>query len=111
MENFRTLKLSKQFYRVAKSEKMPRHLKDQFMRAAASISLNLSEGNAKSSTREKLRYFEIAYASFRECQTALELEGLDSKDLIRVSDHLGACLYKLTRSLMERTGKVSNIKN
>ncbi len=109
MQNFKTLELAKQYYQQAKCQKMPRHLKDQFMRAAASISLNLAEGNAKSSKKEKLRYFEVAYGSFRECQTALDLEGLLDNELEKLSDHLGASLYKLTRSLMEKSKTVTKI--
>jgi len=43
LHKFRSYQLSVKFYREARAQSAPRHLKDQLMRAASSVSLNLSE--------------------------------------------------------------------
>ncbi len=65
MKTFRTLELAIEFYQLGQSVELPKHLKDQFDRASSSISLNLAEGNAKFSYKEKARVYQIAYGSFR----------------------------------------------
>ena len=48
-------------YRIAKSLHGPeRHARDQWLRAAQSIPLNIAEGNGKQSLKDKNRFFEIA---------------------------------------------------
>ncbi len=95
LKNFRTFHLSVAFYRLAATIRLPSHLKDQLLRAASSVTLNLSEGSAKSSTKDQRRFFEIAFASCRECQAILLL-GVDQQHpAVQAADHLGASLYRL----------------
>ena len=94
LKNFRTYHLSIEFYRECKKIKLPHSMKDQLTRAATSISLNLAEGSAKPSVKERLRYYSIAFGSLREIQAIIKLENLRSLELR--ADHLGACLYKLS---------------
>ncbi len=55
-------------YRIAKSLNGPeRHARDQWLRAAQSIPLNIAEGNGKQSLKDKNRFFEIARGSALEC--------------------------------------------
>lgn len=75
------------------------------MRAASSVSLNLAEGNAKTSIKDKLRFYEIAHGSFRECVTIIELEGIQDLVINEQMDRLGANLYRLTRALMNQGTK------
>jgi len=93
-KNFRTFDLSVQFYGECKKIQIGHALKDQLQRAASSISLNLAEGSAKPSEKERLRYYSIALGSLREIQAIIKLESLDP--LMSMADHLGACLYKLS---------------
>lgn len=95
MKNFRTYQESVRFYRLATGAKLPRHLKDQLVRAAASVSLNLAEGYGRSSHDDRLRFYRMALGSLRECQAVLDLAGSQWSDLMGVADVLGACLYRL----------------
>ncbi len=97
-KTFRTLDLAIQFPDRADHLKITGHLKDQLLRASSSIALNLSEGNAKPSIKEKKRYYQTAYASLKECETIFKLAKIEDANLLKHTDHLGACLYKLTRT-------------
>ncbi|MBN8553940.1 MAG: four helix bundle protein [Deltaproteobacteria bacterium] len=96
MKTFRTLELAIQYYQTIENIKLPAHLRNQILRAASSVSLNLSEGNAKRSYADKKRIYQIALGSFRESQTILKLAKYENAELAAFADHLGACLYKLT---------------
>jgi len=55
-------------YGIAKSlAGANRHIRDQWLRAAQSIPLNIAEGNGKQSLKDKNRFFEIARGSALEC--------------------------------------------
>lgn len=98
LKQFRTYQLSLQFYRSCEKLRLPRHLKDQLLRAASSISLNLAEGSAKPTKKDQMKFFFISFGSLRECQAILSLSGQIAPALLDQADHLGASLYRLTRS-------------
>ncbi len=98
MKNFRTLDLAVEFFERTEKLKLKGNLKDQLHRAASSISLNLSEGNAKRTDKEKKRYYQTAYASCQECKTILRLAQLEESEITDRADKLGAYLYKLLKS-------------
>jgi four helix bundle protein len=95
MSNFRTLNLAIEFHELAESLDIKGHMRDQLARASTSIALNLSEGNAKPSVKEKKRYYQTAYASCQECKTILKLAKNQEAKLDQTIDHLGASIYKL----------------
>lgn len=98
MKSFRTLDLAIEFYDLVIPLQVTGNLKDQLHRAASSIALNLSEGNAKSSAKDKRHFFQTAYGSLRECQTILKLLKVSDPRIIETTDKLGACLYRLVNS-------------
>ena len=68
-------------YRIAKSlNGTHRHARDQWLRAAQSIPLNIAEGNGKQSLKDKNRFFEISRGSALECASI--------QDVLRVCDAL-----------------------
>lgn len=98
MKTFRTLDLALEFYDQTQTIKVTGNLKTQLDRAASSISLNLAEGNAKSSVHDKRGFFQTAYGSFRECQVVLRLLKVSDPQILETANKLGGCLYKLINS-------------
>lgn len=98
MGSFRTLDLAVEFYEKTEDLKLQGNLRDQLHRAASSIPLNLSEGNAKRTAKEKKQYYHTAYASLQECKTILRLIKNKDMELEDLADHLGVCLFKLLKS-------------
>lgn len=98
MKTFRTLNLAIEFYQKAKStEFKKRSIQDQFDRALLSIVLNLSEGNAKPTRKDRRKYFYISLGSLREVQTLLTITGHGK--LVTDSDSLAAHLYCLCKKI------------
>lgn len=98
MYHLRCYQLAVQFYKQAHGVSLPGPLKNQLLRAASSIALNLSEGTGRRTRRDRLRFFQIAMGSIRECQAIVDLEpchfSTAQRDLL---DHLAASTFKLTR--------------
>ena len=105
MKKFRTLDLAVEFYELTLKLEVSGNLKDQLHRAAASISLNLSEGNARGSANDKRNFFHIAYGSLRECQTILKLLKINDAEISQKADRLGANLYRLVNSEIKDSPK------
>ncbi len=99
-------------YRVAKLlNGSLRHARDQWLRAAQSIPLNIAEGNGKQSLKDKNRFFEIARGSALECaaihDVLFSFDAIDSE-----TNHVGKSTLKrivsmLTR-LIQRTESVAD---
>ncbi len=98
LEKFRTYQLSLEFYRECKKVSLPLHLRDQLLRAASSIPLNLAEGSAKPTAKDRRKFYAIAFGSLREVQAVIEMEADSAGCLLPLADSLGAHLYKLTRA-------------
>ncbi|TWT56622.1 four helix bundle protein [Allorhodopirellula solitaria] len=85
-----------------------RHARDQWLRTAQSIPLNIAEGNGKRSLKDRARFFDIARGSAFECaaiQDALVatdgLEDVASRELKRM---LKRIVSMLTRMAMKFDG-------
>ena len=76
-ENLRVYQVSIQFIAWTQPiiEKMPARIsaRHQLERASTSIPLNLAEGNAKFSNRDRLRFWQIAQGSAFECSACLDV--------------------------------------
>ena len=75
LTGFKSYQLSLQLYRECERVTAPHHLKDQLNRAALSVVLNLAEGSAKPTPKERRRFYSIALASTREVQALIEVIG------------------------------------
>ncbi len=79
-----------------------RHAKDQWLRASQSIPLNIAEGNGKTTSADRRRFFEIARGSALECaaiQDVVEvlgfLEAEDNRQHKHDLDRIAAMLSRL----------------
>ena len=100
MKNFRTYDISKEFYHMVESIEWPPHLRDQALRAASSIVLNIAEGAGLPSKKKKAKHFNIAMGSLREVQAALEINRLaDTVKTRAAADNVAAHLYKLCQAV------------
>ena len=93
MKNFRTYQLAVDFYHQAESLQLRSPFKDQFARALLSVVLNLAEGSAKGTAKDRRKFYRISLGSLREVQAILQIIG--HFQLQQRADILGAHLYKL----------------
>ena len=96
MKKFKTYQLAIQFYHKSNSLNLKGPVKNQFQRVILSIVLNLAEGSAKSSAKERKKFYEITLGSLREVQAILTL--VNPQNLIKEADKIGAYLYKLCQN-------------
>lgn len=96
MRKFKTYQLAIQFYRNSNQLHLREPLRNQFRRASLSIVLNLAEGSAKSTSKDRRKFYRIAFGSLREVQAILDIVG--HIQLIKEADKLGAYLYKLCQN-------------
>ena len=87
-----------------------RPARDQWLRAAQSIPLNIAEGNGKQSLKDKNRFFEIARGSALECASIHDVlrvcDAIDEESSIRGKSDLKRIVSMLTR-LIQRTQGVA----
>ena len=89
-------------YGVAKAlTGIHRPARDQWLRAAPSIPLNIAEGNGKQSLKDKPRFFEIARGSALECASIHDVlrvcNVIDGESNIRGKSELNRIVSMLTR--------------
>jgi four helix bundle protein len=96
LENFRSFQLALELNKYCDSLKVKAPLRDQLNRATLSIVLNLAEGSAKPTIKDRKRFYAIALGSLRETEALLLI--LDRKEKSDLVNHLGGCLYKLSRA-------------
>ena len=96
MKKFKTYQVAVQFYHKSNSLKLREPLRNQFQRASLSIVLNLAEGSAKLTPKDRRKFYRIALGSLREVQAILDI--INHIELINEADKLGAYLYKLCQN-------------
>ena len=97
MKKLKTYQLAIKFYHKAKKLRLSEPYRNQFERAILSIVLNLAEGSAKPTTKDRRKFYRISLGSLRETQVILDI--IDHKELIEECDRLGGYLYKLCNSV------------
>lgn len=83
LQNFETYQMAKKLYKACEKVKTRNDIKDQLMRASLSVVLNLAEGSAKPTVKDRRRFYSISYASVREVRMRVH------------PDLFGAMLYRL----------------
>ena len=96
MQKFKTYQLAISFYRKSKDLKLREPLRNQFQRASLSIVLNLAEGTAKPTAKDRRKFYRISLGSLREVQAILDI--IDHQSFIKEADRLGGFLYKLCKN-------------
>ena len=99
LNSFRSYQLAVEFYRLAERQRAPHHLRNQLLRAASSIVLNLSEGSAKKSSADRSRFYEYSLGSVRECEAIAALLGNSANQLTEPLDKLARHIFNLVRAL------------
>ena len=87
-----------------------RHARDQWLRAAQSITLYIAEGNGKQSLMDKNRFLEFARGSALECASIHDVlrvcDAIDGESNIHGKSELKRIVSMLTR-LIQRTATVA----
>ena len=99
LRDFQAFQLAKKLHWECKELKISHILRDQLLRASASVALNTAEGSGKRTPQDQRRFYGIALGSLRECSAILELEKIENQELNQLTDQLGAILYTLSRKL------------
>jgi len=105
-----SIEMSISIYRL--TQNFPQHelygLVSQLRRAAISVCSNLSEGSARSSKKERNRFYEIARSSIVEIDTQLliarKLSYIKESDLLEVSELLNKT-FAMNSNLIRRNYK------
>jgi len=85
-----------------------RHARDQWLRAAQSIPLNIAEGNGKRSLRDRARFLDIARGSALECAAIQDVlvvsGGLNRETSFDLKFKLTRIVAMLTKMAMKCEG-------
>ena len=98
---FRTKNLAIEFARLCLKLKVPFSLQDQLHRAACSIPLNLSEGSARHTPKDRHKFYRTALGSFREVETLLEILKITENDLEVSRKQLAGSLVNLCKATQQ----------
>jgi four helix bundle protein len=89
-----------------------RHLRDQLLRAAQSIPLNIAEGNGKQSLKDKNRFFEFSRGSALECAAIHDmlkaLRAIDEQSNCQGKSHLRRIVSMLTRLIQRQENEAAS---
>jgi four helix bundle protein len=99
--------LNQAVYRLLKANtSIPRYAKDQLGRASLSIVLNIAEGSAKFSNRDKKNFYTTARASVFECAALVsflydeqEISNDFKAEIIKTYDEVSRMLFAMIKNL------------
>jgi len=89
--------MAKDLYRLVQTEPLNGESRDQTVRASLSICLNLIEGSARPTIKDRRRFFYMVLSSLREVQAISDLHDLEKT--VNKADALGASIYKLIQAI------------
>ncbi len=94
-KGFLTYDLAVALYRHVETIQARASLRDQLLRTSESVVLNIAEGSGRITRKDQARFYAIALGSLREAQAVFDLVGLQDKQVLKLADHVAACLYRL----------------
>ena len=86
MKKLKTYQLAIKFYHKSKNIHLKEPYKNQFEKAIVSIVLNIAEGSAKPTAKDRRKFYHISLGSLRETQAILDM--IDHKELSLECDQL-----------------------
>ena len=86
-----------------------RHARDQWLRAAQSVPLNIAEGNGKRSMKDRARYFDIARGSSLECAAIQDVLVISRGIEAQASDRLRVKLKRIVAMLTRLALRVESV--
>ena len=97
MIKLKTYRLALEFYKEGRKLKIKNFpLKNQFERASLSIVLNIAEGVAKLSAKDRKRFYQISLGSLNETLVILEI--MENNILIKKGNLVRAHLINLIKN-------------
>ena len=86
-----------------------RHARDQWLRAAQSIPLNIAEGNGKRSLKDRARFLDIARGSALECAAIQDVLVVSSGITSTTSNELKTKLIRIVAMLTRMAMKFDGV--
>ena len=86
-----------------------RHARDQWLRAAQSIPLNIAEGNGKRSVKDRARFLDIARGSALECAAIQDVLVVSGGMSFETSNELKSKLIRIVAMLTRMAMKFDGI--
>ena len=97
-------------FRICRSlDGLHRHARDQWLRAAQSIPLNVAEGNGKRSLRDRARFLDIARGSALECAAIQDVLVASDGIAIEVNQELRKKLTRIVAMLTRMAMKFEEL--
>jgi four helix bundle protein len=96
-------------YRLLRTDnKIPQFVKTQFGKASLSIMLNIAEGSAKPSDRDRSNFFAIARGSTFECSSLVDFLHQEQEISPEISTQLKHLYEEISKMLFTM---IKNLKN
>ena len=98
MPEFRTKDLAIEFTQLCLKIETPFALGDQLQRALYSIPMNLNEGSARHTKKDRHKFYRVALGSFREVEVILQILEIRDPAIEKLRRKLAGSLVNLCKA-------------